>query len=152
MLSLMWYKGLFSWWWLEPFLNGFQLPFDWVVVEVFDFSSLWPWCERVDPEVTLDAGELESSPALGWEKDEGPFRPALMPPDEWPLVLLALDVGELEPLIFKAEELLSEILWLSFLSKGVTSLSLRQFPERLIRFTTWSCGDHLTSSSLIPTI
>jgi hypothetical protein len=69
-----------------------------VVVVLSPSVEPCPLCDLVDPLVTELAGELLNSPPLCWETVEREGRGAL-PPDEWPLVLLEVEVGEAEPRI-----------------------------------------------------
>ena len=50
-----------------------------------------PLCDLVEPEVTLEAGELLRSPCEVVEIE------GITPPEEWPLVLEVVEVGEAEP-------------------------------------------------------
>ena len=85
------------------FLNKFH-PWGWPTIWrlVCDFFKAEepsePLCDLVDPLVTLDAGELLRSP---WEAVD---IDGITPPDEWPLVLDVVDVGDAEPLSFVVEE------------------------------------------------
>ena len=68
---------------------------------VTDEEPSEPLCDLVDPDVTLEAGELLRSPCEAVEIE------GITPPDECPLVLDVVDVGEAEPLNFVEDKRLT---------------------------------------------